>query len=152
MRVRRTDANGDYQFGSSQADFWKDQPDGVAQVVRQRLALYLSEWFLDLAEGTEWNTRVLGTDTSSVYDMTIRARILGTQGVASLISYASQKDPNTRRLGIQAVVDTIFGPLPTQPAVIVRPPFGAPDISILLLGADSVILEGRDKQLLAAPK
>ena len=150
MRYRRL-TDGDYTFGASQADFHHDTPDGVAQAVKSRLALYESEWFLDLTEGTAWNTRVLGTDTSSVYDMTIRARILGTQGVASLISYASQKDPNTRRLGIQAVVDTIFGPLPTQPAVIVRPPFGAPDISILLLGADSVILEGRDKQLLAGP-
>ena len=151
MRYRKLDSSGDYSFGASQANFWRDVPDGVAQAVKTRLALNLGEFFLDLEEGTPWNTRVLGTDTSSVYDMTIRARILGTQGVASLISYASQKDPNTRRLGIQAVVDTIFGPLPTQPAVIVRPPFGAPDISILLLGADSVILEGRDKQLLAGP-
>ncbi len=103
------DANGDYTFGRGVSEFLVNTPEAVAQAVGTRLKLITGEWFLDTAEGTPYLTNILGTGTGSIYDQTIKARILGTQGVISIDSYSSTLDTNTRALTVNASISTIYG-------------------------------------------
>ena len=108
MKYRKLDQNGDYTFGTG-FDFYKDVPEAVAQAVRTRLDLWLGEWFLDTSDGTPWIAGVLGKYTLRNYDMIVRARILDTEGVSELLSYESQYDGSTRRVSIQATIETKYG-------------------------------------------
>lgn len=146
MRIRRTDTTGDATFGASAANFWRDSPDGVAQAVIQRMRLWKGDWFLDRNDGLDWTSRVLGTNTQGLYDMTIRERILGTQGVLSILSYASQRNGETRALAVQVTIDTIYGTVqfPIEPPrVFVYPPVPPPARAApYLLGPDGQNLDG----------
>ncbi|MGI4946729.1 MAG: hypothetical protein ACRYHQ_40250 [Janthinobacterium lividum] len=112
MRYRKLDAAGDYVFGNGQADFYRDQPEAVAQAVQTRLALFLAEWFLDTADGTPWNTQVLGERTGPLYDLALRNRVLGTPNVTAITAYASQFNPQARAIGVQVSVETAFSVTP----------------------------------------
>ncbi|TJZ75570.1 hypothetical protein [Chitiniphilus eburneus] len=109
MRYRKLDANGDYSFGAGQADFYRDQPEAVAQAVLTRLELNQGEWFVDTKEGMPWATDVLGKYTTSSYDAAIQRRILGTLGVTEITAYQSALDSNTRRLVVSATISTRYG-------------------------------------------
>lgn len=109
MRYRKLDADGDYTFGGSANDFLVDSPEGVAQAVQTRLLLLKGEWFVDTSDGTPWSTEVLGEHTRATYDMAIRNRILGTQGVVQIDSYASVFEPNSRKLTITCTITTAYG-------------------------------------------
>jgi len=109
MRYRKLDANGDYVFGGSQQAFLIDTPDTVAQAVSTRLQLQFGEWFLDVTDGTDWKTKVLGKYTANVRDETLRIRILGTPGVTSIISYSSTFDHETRTFSVITEIDTVYG-------------------------------------------
>lgn len=109
MRYRKLDANGDYVFGHQQADFYRDQAEAVAQAVKTRLGMTLGEWFLDVTDGTPWNTEVLGKYTKDQYDGAIRDRILGTEGVTEITSYASTPNTQTRTLVVTATIITQYG-------------------------------------------
>lgn len=110
MRYRKLDADGDYTFGGGPADFLVDSPAAVGQAVLTRLQLFKGEWFVDTADGTPWQTDVLGEHTRSTYDMAIRNRILGTQGVEQIDSYDSEFEPNGRKLTITCTITTAYGP------------------------------------------
>lgn len=109
MRVRKLDKNGDRVFGNGQSDFWVNVPDGPAQCVQTRLGLYLGTWFLDITDGTPWRTKVLGKFTNATRDPVLRARILGTQGILRINTYASQVQRDTRNYAVQVNLDTIYG-------------------------------------------
>jgi hypothetical protein len=106
MRYRALDRSGDYQLGK----FLVDSPSVVAQAVQTRLGLWIGEWFLDLAEGTDYGGRVLGHGNNSTRDMEIQKRILTTQGVDRILTYSSSFDPRTRTLTVNASLNTVFGP------------------------------------------
>jgi hypothetical protein len=108
MRYRALDADGDYQFGTSNAQFLVDSPDAVAQAVLTRLQLRTGEWFLDLLEGTPYDTEILGEGTQALYDQAIQERIIGTNGVLSLVEYSSTLDKN-RKLSVSATIATVYG-------------------------------------------
>lgn len=110
MLYRRLDENLDYTFGRGpKNNFWRDTPDAPAQAVLTRLRFELGQWFLDLDDGTPWNTRVLGKYTGNTRDPVIRSRVLGTEGVRFLLEYSSHTDPETRGYGVNMVIDTIYG-------------------------------------------
>jgi hypothetical protein len=130
MRYRKLDANGDYSWGHGQADFWVDQPEAVAQAILTRLKLWTGEWFLDLSEGTAWmpnvptagDPGVVGAQSANAQrDIILQNRILGTQGVKSLISYSSRVDPVARRFFVFATVDTIYSTQPVNVALGLGP-------------------------------
>lgn len=108
MRVRKVDADGDMVFGHGQSDYWRDVPDAVAQVVESRLNLWLGDWYLDLNEGTPYQTNVLGKYTENARDPVMRARILETQGVTQLVSYDSTFDGQTRAFSLRAEIATAY--------------------------------------------
>lgn len=149
MRYRRLSPDGDANFGESQADFLRDSPEAVAQAVLTRMRLDIGDFFLDTSEGIDWHNKVLGTGTAGLYDIAVRSRILGTQGVLDLSAYSSQRNGGTRSLGIQATVETIYGPATITPAQFVRAPIVGPDLTLkALVGADNALLQGLDGQQL----
>lgn len=109
MRYRKLSADGDYTFGEGLRDFYVDSVEAVSQAVLTRLRLFQGEWFVDTADGTPWQTEVLGEQTRSTYDMAIRTRILGTPGVEQIDSYESDLDGNTRRLSVTCAITTAYG-------------------------------------------
>lgn len=107
MRYRKLDSSGDCSFGRSALDFISDTPETVAQAVRTRLLLLRGEWFLDVTDGTPYATEILGANTAQTYDLAIRERILGTQGVTGIVSYESNLAD--RALTVVATIDTLYG-------------------------------------------
>lgn len=113
MKYRKLTASNDYSFGHGRADFYQDEPAAVAQAVKTRLALHAGEYWLDLSEGTPWETKVLGKYTGSTRDVVIRQRAQTTQGVKSLISYSSSLQRDTRAFSVNLKIDTIYGQIQT---------------------------------------
>lgn len=107
MRYRALDADEDFVFGAG-ASFHVDSPQAVAQAVKTRLRLFTGEWFVDMNEGLN-RDRILGTGTQVTRDQEVQQRILNTEGVRSIISYASQVDEITRAFTVQATIDTVYG-------------------------------------------
>ena len=91
------------------ADMHADTPEAVGQAVLTRLRLFAGEWFVDLKEGTPYVPGVLGKHTQDTYDPVFRERILDTEGVTGIVSYASSFDGETRKLSVRAVIGTVYG-------------------------------------------
>ena len=108
MRVRPVDETGDMVFGGNQAAFHRDVPEAVAQVVESRLQLWEGQWYLDLDEGTPYETQVLGKRTETLRDPALRARILDTPGVAEIARYDSVLNRDTRGFTVAATILTSF--------------------------------------------
>ena len=117
MRYRKLTASGDYSFGHGVGDFWINSPEGVGQSVVTRLKLWQGEWFLDKTAGTPYAQQILGYQT--MYDMAIRQRVLQTNGVVGIDSYASELDPETRELTVQLSILTQYSATPVQLAPVV---------------------------------
>lgn len=109
MRYRKLDAGNDMVFGHGGADFYRDQPEAVAQATVTRLRLKLGEWFADTSDGTNWDGAILGRHTEGRRDAEIRGRIAATQGVTGLVTYMTNLDPGTRNYTVQATIDTQYG-------------------------------------------
>jgi hypothetical protein len=109
MKYRKLDKDYDRVFGHRGEDFWTNVPDAVGQAVLTRLKLEVGQWFLDLEDGTPWQTRVLGKYTSDTRDPVIRFRTLGTQGAREIVSYSSNLDRETRAFTVDVILDTIYG-------------------------------------------
>lgn len=108
MRYRKLSADGDYTFGGSQQDFYRDVPQAVGQACQTRLELWLGEWFLDIEEGTPWMQGALGNHSQA--DVTIQDRASGTQGFVDIPTYESVVNPDTRSMSVTFTLDTIYGP------------------------------------------
>lgn len=115
MRYRRLDPDGDYTIGSGQSDFYTNQPEAVAQAVGTRLRLEFGSWFLDVTDGTNWQTGVLGNNTTNTRDIILQSRILDTPGINEILSYQSSFDGNTREFSVLVRLSTIYGPIPPGP-------------------------------------
>ena len=109
MRVRRLTPSGDYSFGHGPLDYLPESAAAVAQRVRTRLDLWRGQWFADTSAGTPWETEILGKYTTGTRDLVLRSVILETAGVRSLLAYSSRVDRESRRLVVDARVDTIYG-------------------------------------------
>lgn len=109
MRVRIMSSSGDYTFGNGQMDFYRDVPEGVGQIIKTGLLLWLGEWYLNTAVGMPWLEGVLGKHGQTTADTTIQDQILNTQGVVNIQSFSSEIDPDTRQYSAQAKVNTLYG-------------------------------------------
>lgn len=109
MRYRKLDEDGDYRFGAGPADFHINSPDVVAQAVETRLKLWIGEWFANTGDGTGWNEAILGKHSKNLYELTLRQRVLETPGVVSIDTFASQFNPNDRRLTVAMTINTVYG-------------------------------------------
>lgn len=109
MRYRKQDENGDYTFGNGLNNFHIDNIDAVAQAIDTRLKLWMGEWFGDVTDGTGWSQAILGKHSQNLYELTLRQRVLETRGVLGIQGFQSQLEPNTRKLTVNMLVDTIYG-------------------------------------------
>jgi hypothetical protein len=103
------DANGDMVFGNGLLDFYIDSPEAVAQSVQTRLLLWAGEWFLNIEDGTPYQTNVLGTNKAKSAPIAIRERIFKTNGVTEIVSFDYDINAETRHLSIRATINTIYG-------------------------------------------
>jgi hypothetical protein len=109
MRYRTLDSAGDFVLGRGPNEYLVNSSQCVAQAVKTALLLHRGEWFLDLQKGIPYETEILGYGTASLYDAVIKNAILGVQGVASILSYSSVRNPTTRALTVAATINTIYG-------------------------------------------
>lgn len=109
MRYRKQDESGDYTFGNGLNNFHIDSVEAVAQAIDTRLKLWMGEWFGDVTDGTGWSQAILGKHSNSLYELTLRQRVLETRGVISIQEFQSLLDSNTRKLTVTMLVDTIYG-------------------------------------------
>jgi hypothetical protein len=100
---------GDYVFGNGDGDFWHNTPEAPAQAVMTRLRFKQGDWFLDLNDGTPWDTRVKGKRTDATRDMTIRLRVIQTQGVTGIPDFSSNLNHETRAYSVNMTIDTVYG-------------------------------------------
>lgn len=72
---------------TAQALTLTDGPTQFCQRVNSRLRMNLSEWFLDVTDGTDWKGSVLIKNPINAESI-IKARIAGTPGYISLTSFS----------------------------------------------------------------
>lgn len=108
MTTRRLTAAHDISFGSGASDYIK-RAEEVAQNVLTRLYLLQGEWFLDTEDGVPYLQRIMEKPIALAYaQATIKARILGTNGVSGISGFRATVDPNIRVLFITASVQTVY--------------------------------------------
>jgi hypothetical protein len=127
MRIRRIDDTGDMVFGSSQQDYWHDEPDGVALHVLDRLMLWTGQWFYDLSSGTPWQTEVLGERTQWTRDIVVQSRVRQTPHVTEIVQYASYTDVNQREWQAAMIINTEYGAVALRAG---RLPGTVPDLPV----------------------
>lgn len=103
------DSADDMTFGQQQANFLRDSPDAVAQVVKTRLRLLSGEWYLDLSEGVAYQVSALGTGTRSTAGPMFRTAILECPGVLEITAFDTGFEPESRTFTLAATIDTIYG-------------------------------------------
>lgn len=108
MRYRKLTEDGDMTFGSGQADFYRDDIQGVTQSILTRLRLWRGEWFLDITEGTPYVGAILGKYTKETIEPALRQRILNTDGVTEIESFEMEINPDTRVANINISIKTIY--------------------------------------------
>lgn len=109
MRVRKLDGDGDMRFGNQQSDFYRDNPEAVAQVILTRLRLWVGEWFIDVGDGTPYMEAMLGTGKRTTVEPAIRQRIKESEGVTAVTEFSINFDVDARLAAIVAIVDTRYG-------------------------------------------
>lgn len=72
-------------------------PEELAQRIATTLNLVRGEWFLEITRGLPWQETILTKhqDTTTV-DAVLRAEIASIEGVAQVLAYASEYDPQSR--------------------------------------------------------
>ena len=109
MRYRKEDENGDMVFGRGLNSYETDSPQAVGLAVKNRLALYVGEWFLDPQEGTQLIPGILGKTTKEAADYILKERISGTEGVLEIAEFESTADTEYRRYAATAAINTVYG-------------------------------------------
>lgn len=87
-----------------------ENQDAIRQNIRQRLLLFLGEWFLDTAAGVPYYQDVLKKSPNpQVLQGVFQDAIFNTPGVLELLSYEQEYDPAERTLQISFSVRTETG-------------------------------------------
>jgi len=89
----------------------------VAQRVRTRLRRNFTEWFLNTNAGMPWNSGILGSRDRAAVELRIQQEISSTDGVSSVVQFATAFNYQTRTLSVSATITTIYGGPPQQLAV-----------------------------------
>jgi len=118
QRVRRLDSSHDKTFGRGAANFASGS-ESAAQRLRCRLKLIRGEFRLDQDAGVPWwqladsaVRPIMGVPRDPSYvEATIKATILGTDGIESIVSFTMSFNGSTRRQSISFVVRDVDGNL-----------------------------------------
>lgn len=82
--------------------------DEIIQHVKAVLLTCQGEWFLDLAHGTPWFTRVIGQRfNAGQINITVRDAILSVAGVASITDISSERGlaPRSAKVSVEVLTD-----------------------------------------------
>lgn len=82
----------------------------VVQNVRERLLSYREDFFLDRTQGLPYfQTMFTKPFNLNLTESLLKAEILDTEGVESLLSFATEFESNTRKLTVTFTFQTAFG-------------------------------------------
>lgn len=85
--------------------------EAIGQHARQRLSLFLGEWFLDAESGVDWFGQVMGArqDRLAIGEAMVKATILATPGVSEIEEISTRYDRTSRGMIVEkCVVRTVF--------------------------------------------
>lgn len=84
--------------------------DQIRQAVKMRLLTIFSEWFLDTRVGIQYFDVVCTKNPNlSLIDSIMKATIIETPGIQSILTYVSELDKGLRKLKITFEANTIYG-------------------------------------------
>jgi len=86
--------------------------DAISQHVKQRLKMYLGEWFLDIQSGVAWYQIVFVKNPNLLLvEAVLRDVVINTPGILELNLFELSYENSTRKLGIEFKAQTINGDL-----------------------------------------
>lgn len=107
MTVRKIQSDGD--IATSGTQFLTGQKE-VAQTIKNRLRLFLGEYFRDITDGTPWFQDILGKGKNElVREAILKRRVLQTEGVLSLFEFSADFDIQSRKYTVSMGVKTLYG-------------------------------------------
>ena len=114
--VRRLDSAHDMTFGAGLRNY-ATGAEGTAQRVRCRLLTNVGEWFLDTSVYVPW-WQLEGSDVQPIMggpknlqyaEAQLKAVILATDGVASIVAFSMTFEGATRKLKVAVTGTTVDG-------------------------------------------
>ena len=108
MIIRREDINGDFVFGHGLADYLTEN-EAIALLVKDRLLLWLAEWFLDVTQGANW-TMILGRKPPPILlaEQEVRRIVLGTTDVTAVTKLNVSFDHTTFIVAMTCEISTVY--------------------------------------------
>jgi hypothetical protein len=106
MIIRALDSNGDWQFGQGLGNYLSANNE-IIQDINTRLLSFLGDCFFAIGDGIDWFTFLGGKDSLSL-QLAVRAVILNTNGVQSLVSANVITNDQARTIGMTYTVTTIY--------------------------------------------
>lgn len=88
MRIRNTDANWDWCFGHSQADYKRDV-NAVGLDIQMRLKEWYQDCFFNLEQGIPWDVRLGYKNQKELLDNDILETASDVEGVLSIFNFTS---------------------------------------------------------------
>ena len=117
MIVRSLDANGDWQFGKGKNDYVANNK-AIEQNISTRLNSYLGDCFFALDQGLDW-FNLLGSKNQVALELAVRAIILNTKNVSSIVDLSIIFEEITRKLTMKYTVETVYTVVTSGAAPIV---------------------------------
>lgn len=109
MNLSINSTTGDLDFVKGQLVFVDGQEE-IRQHLEQRLRTFLNEWFLDLTIGVPYYDEILKKNINpSTIDAIFIDEILACPGVVRLLSFDLDLDNTTRKLSLNAEIQTTDG-------------------------------------------
>lgn len=115
MIVRALDALGDWTFGKGRNDYFANNA-AIIQNIATRLNSYLGDCFFALDAGIDW-FNLLGTKNPQALELAVRAVILNTVGVTSLVDVLISVDETSRKINMTYTVETVYSAVNNAGAV-----------------------------------
>lgn len=106
MIFRQLDSNHDWTFGKGIANYAQND-QAIALDVQTSLLSWVGDCFFDLQFGIDW-ARLLDTGQQNNLQIALESLILKSYGVVSVTSVSANFNINTRGLGVNFDIDTIF--------------------------------------------
>jgi hypothetical protein len=91
----------------------------VAQRLKVALQLFKGEWFLDAEAGVPYHQEIMKKGVPlAVVDSIIREKILAVADINRILTYTSEFDSASRTVTVAFTVDTVYGPVEYEGALI----------------------------------